>query len=108
MQALTDFMVENGAETQYIVVHGDAMGADTMADWSARCLKGAGWDVEVEVHPANWDALGTAAGVIRNQMMVDLGADVCLAFSHRNSRGTLHCSTIAEAAGIPVRLHTRS
>jgi len=56
----------------------------------------------VERHPADWGAHGKAAGPIRNQQMVDAGADVCLAFPLPGSRGTRHCMTAAAKAGIPV------
>lgn len=98
--ALTDFMGKDPANS-YVVIHGDAAGADSMADWAARRLRGAGWDVTVEVHPADWSQ-GRGAGLIRNAHMVSLGADVCLAFIRQNSPGASHCATVAESAGIPV------
>lgn len=98
-------MQENG-NIPYVVVHGDALGADTMADYAAGVLRGAGWDVVTEVHPADWSQ-GRAAGVLRNQMMVDLGADVVLAFNHNNSSGTKHCMSAAQAAGLSVKEFTR-
>jgi hypothetical protein len=55
-----------------------------------------------ERHPANWRQLGKAAGMIRNQFMVDLGADICLGFPGPSSRGTIHCMDRARAAEIPV------
>lgn len=79
------------------VVHGGAAGADALAAWWARSV-----GVHAEVHMADW-SLGKVAGHIRNQKMVDLGADVCLAFPMQGSRGTWDCVRRAEKAGIPVR-----
>ena len=83
-----------------IVVHGNAWGADQLAAIVAR---------EVgqipEPHPVSrddWERLGLAAGSIRNQLMVDLGADWCEAFPHRDSVGTFDCMKRARMAGIPV------
>ena len=79
------------------VIHGGAKGADRIAGRLAY-----EWGMNVEVYPADWDKHGRAAGVIRNQQMVDLGADICLAFPLGESRGTRHCMRIAEKAGIKV------
>lgn len=63
--------------------------------------KSFGW--HTECHWPDWDRYGRKrAGFIRNQHMVDLGADLCLAFTRDNSRGTAHCALAAEAAGIPT------
>jgi hypothetical protein len=43
------------------------------------------------------------AGLARNRLMVELGADICLAFVRNGSRGASHCAALAEEAGIPVR-----
>ena len=82
------------------VVHGGARGADELADRAARDL-----GFLVEEHPADWAKHGKAAGFIRNQEMVNAGADICLAFlkSGAANRGTKDCIGRAEAAGIPVR-----
>lgn len=82
-----------------IVVHGDC---PTGADLHAQQWTETQPDVVVERHRADWQRHGRAAGPIRNQEMVDLGADACLAFPLGASRGTRDCMRRAEAAGIPV------
>jgi hypothetical protein len=85
---------------QVFVVHGAAKGADTIADQIAK-----GYGMIPEPHPANWSEYHRAAGPIRNQQMVDLGADICLAFLQPNSKGTADCIRRAEKAGIPVTIY---
>jgi hypothetical protein len=84
-----------------VVVHGDARGADSMAElgWGLR------WGRTTERHPANWNrqADGTydkAAGFKRNEKMVNLGADLCIAFVHGESNGTQHCAKYAISRGV--------
>ena len=89
-------------EPGMIVVHGGARGADTLAGEWVKKMQTLGYQVVAEVHPADWDRHGKSAGAIRNQEMVDAGADVCLAFPEGESRGTRHCMKAAERAGIPV------
>lgn len=122
--AIKAFIDEHGpfaphAEFDWVtVVHGAAPGADVLAGKVATDL-----GLWVERHPADWDGWRrktpanqkNPAGMIRNQHMVDLGADVCLAFINpcrmrtcRNkpehgSHGASRCAEMAEAAGIPVR-----
>ncbi|QMU19314.1 DUF2493 domain-containing protein [Gordonia rubripertincta] len=83
------------------VVHGACPygGADIIAAVVAREN-----GMNVEAHPAEWKTHGKAAGPLRNQKMVDLGADVCLAFPAANSRGTWDCVRRASEAGIQVRV----
>jgi hypothetical protein len=96
------------------LVHGGAKGADAIAaKWAEK------WGWLIEPHPADWTApcrdtcrpghrrrrwdgaeYCPAAGNYRNQDMVDLSADVCLAFIKNNSNGATHCSELADAAGI--------
>ena len=103
------------------LVHGDCpRGADRIAKIAATFL---GWTLEP--HPAAWLApcrpeckpghRRTAkaggsycpdAGKHRNQVMVDLGADVVLAFSRNSSPGTKDCVRRATAAGLKVIPHT--
>jgi hypothetical protein len=86
--------------TDQVVVHGAARGADELAGTAAKLL-----GLAVEEHPAEWEWNGRAAGPMRNQKMVDLGADVCLAFPLLESRGTYDCIERALSAGIPVYVH---
>ena len=81
-----------------VIVHGDCpTGADRLAkEWAER------FGVQQEAHPADGETHGKAAGPKRNQEMVDLGADVCLAFPLGESRGTRDCMRRASEAGIPV------
>jgi hypothetical protein len=95
-------------------------GADLLAErWTTRSRITRGYDVQLETHPADWgrqcddrcrhqprtkngEPYCPYAGHLRNQHMVDLGADVCLAFPTASSRGTIDCMRRAKAAGIEV------
>ena len=80
-----------------VIIHGGARGADDIADRVCEEL-----DLPTEAYPAQWEKYGRAAGRLRNKAMVELGADVCLAFPFGPSRGTRHCMREAKRAGIPV------
>lgn len=80
------------------LVHGGATGADTIAGRFAHC-----WGWPVEVHAADWNRYGKRAGYVRNAEMVNLGADLCVAFILDGSKGATMCADLAEKAGIPVR-----
>lgn len=101
-----------------VVCHGkNPKGADAIAaQW---CKERRGHGVVEDPVPADWtrdcDTLcshkprvradGTrwcpAAGVLRNQVMVDKGAALCLAYP-LDGTGTQDCMKRADAAGIPV------
>jgi hypothetical protein len=104
--ALEQALIDAGPRP-VLVVHGACpSGADWHADHYARWLRGKGCHIDVEPHPANWTINGKRAGFIRNQLMVNLGADLCVAFIHNGSRGASHTARIAEEAGIPTRRFT--
>jgi len=85
-----------------IVVHGACpTGADQLAEELAQEYR-----VRTERHPADWKGLGRGAGFIRNAQMVNLGADICLAFIRNGSRGATHAAALAEGAGIPTYRYT--
>lgn len=77
------------------LIHGGAPGIDEIADRIANM-----WDWDVEVYPADWDSFGNAAGPMRNQQMVDSGADICIAFPAPDSKGTWNCVNKARSAKI--------
>lgn len=123
---------QNGREIVWVHGHCDR-GADAQADtW----LVAQGFTPER--HPADWDRCaptckpehrrtrrdGTtycpAAGLRRDAEMVDLGADLCLAWiapctkqscrkpKPHGSHGASHTADLAEKAGIPTRRYERS
>jgi len=82
-----------------IIVHGGARGADTLAGEVAESL-----GLEVWERPAQWETLGVAAGMIRNQSIIDMRPSRVLAFTEdmERSRGTNDMVRRAVAACIPV------
>lgn len=92
-----------------IIVHGDAEGADTHADFEARDR-----GFEVRSYPAKWRIYGRPAGPIRNQQMLDeehpdkdgVPIDLVIAFSDDLSKsdGTRDMVNRALNAGIIVWL----
>ena len=79
------------------IVHGGARGADALAGMIGHHMM-----MRVEVHPADWQTHHNAAGSICNREMVALGADLCIGFPFKNSRGTWYCLHAAARAGIPT------
>lgn len=86
------------ADSDAVVIHGGATGADEIAGQAAEYL-----GLRVEVYRASWQAHGKAAGPIRNQQMIDQGKPTrAIGFRvEGESRGTDDMTRRLEAAGIP-------
>ena len=97
---LVSDMIRNLSGVHYpdiVVLLGAAKGVDWLAEeWAVE------EGIKVELFPANWKKFGKGAGGIRNQQMVDSGADICIAFPLEGSIGTYDCIRRAKAAGINV------
>lgn len=75
-------------------------GADWLAD---RHAERRGWFILR--HPADWNAYGKRAGMIRNGEMVQAArAHVWAGFPFPDSSGTLDCLRKAGEAGVPIRV----
>jgi hypothetical protein len=99
--AFKKVVAENPGEKITLVSGACPQGADRMGEDVARDL---GW--ELELHPADWGALGKSAGFVRNSHMVKLGADRLLAFVHNNSKGGTMTVSLAKKADMRTVLHT--
>lgn len=98
---LNGLLAEHG---NVVLVHGNCpKGADYIADTWAVTMMVNEENVALERHPANWREFGKSAGFRRNAEMVNLGADICLAFIRNGSHGATHTADLAEKAGIPVK-----
>lgn len=103
LEAVADAAIEANVP-MVTVVHGACPnGADELADQWVRWYRG-GTLVLAERHPALWTKYGKRAGIVRNEIMVSRGADLCLAFIRDDSPGATHCAELASDAGIPLRV----
>ena len=94
-----DYYLQNKLQTDTIViVSGHATGADSLGERYAS-EKG----LSVELHPADWQRHGRAAGPIRNEEMASV-ADALIAFWDGQSRGTKNMIDTANAKGLKVAI----
>ena len=92
--AMSDLIRSFGIPSR--VIHGDAKGADAMADAWARTLA-----VDIVRYPAKWSQYGKLAGPIRNQDMINFGKpDLVIIFP--GGRGTADMKSRAEKANVKV------
>lgn len=82
-----------------VVIHGAAFGADAIADLCARVI-----GCKVKRIPAKWHLHGKKAGPMRNSEMLKLKPDVVYAFHPYlpNSKGTLDMVNKSKKKGIDV------
>lgn len=84
-----------------IIIQGGAKGADSIARDIAKER-----NIQCITYPALWNKYGRAAGMIRNQQMLDEGKpDIVLAFPKKTSIGTFGMMRIAKKAGITVEMY---
>jgi hypothetical protein len=81
---------------KFVLIHGDARGADYLANSWAEFHK-----LKIKKFPANWKKFGKAAGHIRNAQMLEEGSpDLVVAFP--GGRGTENMIQQAKKYGVPV------
>lgn len=93
-------------EEDFVVIHGAARGADSIAGKIAREQS-----VTEEAFPAQWEKHGKSAGPIRNQQMLDEGKPGLVLAFHDNiegSKGTKDMVARAKRAGIETRVYSHS
>ena len=83
-------------DTPPTIVEGEASGLDRMARAAAEHS-----GIPVDPHEANWSK-GHHAGHMRNQHMVNLGADLAIGFPTPGARGTWDGMLRARRAGIEL------
>ncbi len=87
----------------FVLVHGDCpLGAD---HWAHFWVQAHPECMEVR-YPAQWKrpdgSVDRTAGFRRNAEMVEIGADLVLAFPHPQGNGTQHTVDLARKAGIKI------
>lgn len=104
--AILDYLGGQSVQAQACTLVSGACptGADRIAETACNLM-----DMSIERHPAQWRRLDgsvdKSAGYRRNAEMVNLGADVCLAFILNGSPGATHTLNLAREAGIPCLVY---
>lgn len=100
--ALTDVIKSNIRYGEFVLVHGACpKGVDLFAHVLWEAFQGA--RIPTKLLPAEQYPGGAFPSFkARNQHMVNLGADVCLAFATKWASGTGQTARMARRAGIPT------
>lgn len=97
LQEKCDYYLSNKLKTHnVIIVSGHASGADSLGERYAQ-----DHGLACDIHPADWDKHGKAAGPIRNAEMAEV-ADALIAFWDGQSRGTANMISLAKSKGLSV------
>jgi hypothetical protein len=80
-----------------VLIHGAAKGVDTIAGYWAREN-----NIKEKQYPALWNTYGKAAGVIRNQEMLD-EEDIDLLVSFPGGKGTADMKKRAKYKGVEIK-----
>lgn len=92
-----EYYLQNKMKTHnVIIVSGHASGADSLGEKFAE-----DHNLQCELHPANWELYGKAAGPIRNEEMPEV-ADALIAFWDGKSPGTKSMISLARRKGLQV------
>lgn len=89
----------SGFEITEVVSGGARRGVDRIGERWADL-----WCIPKKTMPANWKALGKAAGIIRNRQMADY-AEGLIAVWDGTSRGTADMIKVATSKGLKVFVH---
>lgn len=86
-----------GDDPDFVVIEGEAKGADTLARTWAET-----WKLDVEPYPADWNRYGKSAGFVRNKQMIEEGKpDLAVGFIDRplhETKGSRMMASIARRA----------
>lgn len=88
-----------GLPADTVIVHGGARGVDTWVQQTAEL-----YELKTEIYYPDWKKHGKAAGVIRNQQMINTKPDRVAIFWNGTSRGTKDMIDRALKAGISVEV----
>jgi hypothetical protein len=101
IRGLCDSLRNSPEDEPAVLVHGAAVGADSIAH-SIWCGWGQAWGTDLYLPPEKYTSKDFQTPLERNKYMVSLGADVCVVFAMKWSSGSGHCARLARAVKIPV------